>query len=497
MKLLKLVSSENLTESTFTNQFSIPLVLKPNSEIALKSLTMEFDSPSFVIDDTNNQFSFRTRAGANPTHIVNITNGKYNGITSLLKEIQNKMNNILISKNDTSTIGPTDKYFQWRISPQESISGNLNVFMEYRCNVDDINPVNEASASLDGVSFTAGEFVKQIADDGFFNAVWCAIIPVNKGGFQCGIKVTSPDTNIRNANWIWGADRSFITSKLTLKDDIIAGMWFCMANTSTGFYSFKKDGLMVATNIVIAVNDILKIYKENGKIQYSITKGVNPATVFEGDVINDVILNLGSEDANMCFHYGQNGAKIKATNVFYTPDPYIKGTNGVYTVSAPIDSVETYYNSNLTGAPSNMVCTLFLPSIGIRRLLGFSLIEYRISKIASAFVSDAGGVNVNLVREDLEVEILELELDNFTNTYKQKRNMVMSISTGELRGSVVASGNGKYTLSYSEPANFCFIELGNEYKQQHGQLTMRITSAGQTIQMSGKISALLLYQTAK
>jgi hypothetical protein len=73
----------------------------------------------------------------------------------------------------------------------------------------------------------------------------------------------------------------------------------------------------------------------------------------------------------------------------------------------------------------------------------------------------------------------------------------MSISTGELRGSVVASGNGKYTLSYSEPANFCFIELGNEYKQQHGQLTMRITSAGQTIQMSGKISALLLYQTEK
>jgi len=495
MKLLKLVSSENLTESTFTNQFSIPLVLKPNSEIALKSLTMEFDSPSFVIDETNNQFSFKTKSSAaNPLHVVNITNGKYNGITSLLKEIQNKMNNILISKNENI---PTDKYFQWRISPQESLSGNLNVFMEYRCNVPDISPVNESSASLDGVSFTSGEFVKTRADDGSYNAKWCAIKPVNKGGFQCSIKVTSPDTNIATANWIWGADRSFVTSKLTVKDEIIAGMWFCLANTATGKYAYKKAGLMVDTNITIEVNDVLLIYKENGKIQYSITKGVNPATVFEGDIINDVILNLGSEDANMCFHYGQNGAKIKATNVFYTPDPYIDGSNGVYTVSRPIDSVEVYYNSNLTAPPSNMVCTLFLPSIGIRRLLGFSLIEYRNNRIASAFVSDAGGVSVNLVREDLEVEILELELDNFTNTYKQKRNMVMSISTGELRGSVVASGNGRYTLSYSEPANFCFIELGNEYKQQHGQLTMRITSAGQTIQMSGKISALLLYQTAK
>jgi hypothetical protein len=496
MKLLKLVSSENLTESTFTNQFSIPLVLKPNSEIALKSLTMEFDSPSFVIDETNNQFSFKTKASAaNPTHIVNITNGKYNGITSLLKEIQNKMNNILISKNENI---PTDKYFQWRISPQESLSGNLNVFMEYKCSVPDISPVNESSASLDGVNFTAGEFVKTRADDGSYNAVWYGIKPVNKGGFQCSIKVTSPDTNIATADWIWGADRSFITSKLTLKDDIIAGMWFCMANTSTGFYAFKKAGLMVATNIAIAANDILLIYKENGKIQYSITKGTTPATVFEGDIINDVILNLGSEDANMCFHYGQNGAKIKATSVFYTPDPYIDvSANGVYTVIRPIDSVETYYNSNLTATPSNMVCILNFPLVGIRRLLGFSQLEYRNNRIASAFVSDAGGVSVNLVREDLEVEILELELDNFTNTYKQKRNMVMSISTGELRGSVVASGNGKYTLSYSEPANFCFIELGNEYKQQHGQLTMRITSAGQTIQMSGKISALLLYQTAK
>lgn len=495
MKLLKLVSSENLTESTFTNNFTIPLDLKPFTEVALKSLTMEFDSPTFVIDETNNQFSFKTKSSAsNPLHVVNITNGKYNGITSLLKEIQNKMNNILISENENI---PTDKYFQWRISPQETVSGNLNVFMEYKCSVPDISPVNESSASLDGVSFTSGEFVKTRADDGSYNAVWCAIKPVNKGGFQCGIKVTSPDTNIATANWIWGADRAFITSKLTLKDEIIAGMWFCMANTSTGFYSFKKGGLMVATNIAIQVNDVLKIYKKNGKIQYSITKGSSPSTIFEGDIINDVILNLGSEDAIMCFHYGQNGASIKATNVFYTPDPYIDSSNGVYTVVRPIDSVETYYNSNLTSPPSNMVCTLSMPLTGVRKLLGFSLIEYKNNRIASAFVSDAGGVSVNLVRDDLEVEILELELDNFTNTYRQKRNMIMSISTGELRGSVVASGQGKYTLSYSEPANFCFIELGNEHKQQHPALTMRITSAGQPIEMSGKISALLLYQTAK
>jgi hypothetical protein len=495
MKLLKLVSSENLTESTFTNNFTIPLDLKPFSEVALKSLTMEFDSPNFVIDSTNNQFSFKTKASAtNPTHIVTITNGTYNGITSLLKEIQNKMNNILDSKNENV---PTDKYFQWRISPQETISGNINVFMEYKCNVDDIN-VNAASASLDGVSFTSGEFVKTRADDGAsYNAVWYGIIQVNKGGFQCGIKVTSPDTNIATADWIWGADRSFVTSNLTLKDEIVAGMWFCMANTATGKYSYKKAGLMVATNITIEVNDVLKIYKESGKIQYSITKGSAAPQVFEGDVINDVILNLGSEDATMGFHYGQNGAKIKATNVFYTPDPYINGSNGVYTVARPIDIVETYYNSNLTGTPSNMVVTLNFPLVGVRRLLGFSQLEYRSNRIASAFVSDAGGVNVNLVRDDLEVEILELELDNFTNTYRQKRNMIMSISVGELRGSVVASGQGKYTLSYAEPANFCFVELGNEHKLQHPALTMRITSAGQTIQMSGKISALLLYQSPK
>jgi hypothetical protein len=495
MKLLKLVSSENLTESTFTNNFTIPLDLKPFSEVALKSLTMEFDSPSFVIDSTNNQFSFKTKASAtNPTHIVNITNGTYNGITSLLKEIQNKMNNILESKNENV---PTDKYFQWRISPQESISGNLNVFMEYKCSVPDISPVNESSASLDGVSFTAGEFVKTRADDGSYNAVWYGIKPVNKGGFQCGIKVTSPDTNIATADWIWGADRSFITSNLTLKDEIVAGMWFCMANTSTGKYSYKKAGLMVATNVTIEVNDVLKIYKESGKIKYSIIKGSAEPQVFEGDVINDVILNLGSENANMGFHYGQNGAKIKATNVFYTPDPYIEASNGIYTVVRPIDIIETYYNSNLTNPPSRTIVTLSMPLVGIRRLLGFSLIEYRRDGIASAFVSDAGGVSVNLVRDDLEVEILELELDNFTNTYRQKRNMIMSISVGELRGSVVASGQGKYTLSYSEPANFCFVELGNEHKLQHPALTMRITSAGQTIQMSGKISALLLYQSPK
>jgi len=497
MKLIKLVSSENLTESTFTNQFSTPLVLNPKCEVALKSLTMEFDAPSFIIDSTNNQFSFKTRAGANqPTHVVNITNGRYANLGLLLKEIQNKMNNILDSKNET---GVTSKYFQWRISSQESTSGNLNVSMQYMSNKPD-ETLTDANTELYGVSVTGGVFSKDVADDNNkYNAAWFSIVPTNKGGFQNTITLGG-DENIDESNWIWGCDRSFITRSDILKDEIIAGMWFCMAN-SNGKYSYKKGITMIETTIPIEAADVLQVYKENGKIYYSITKGTNPAATFEGDVINTSILNLGSENAQMCFHFGSDAGNITASVVKTTPDPFFTSTNGVYTVTAPEEFQPIFYNSNLSGLnapPSRINVFVFMPIVGIRKLLGFARPSYEIEGVTGSLVSDNGGVSINLVQDDLEVEIIEMPLDTYTETYRQKRNMIMSLSNGDLRGAVIASGNGKYSLSWSEPANFVFIGLNNEqHPLTFPALTVRITSAGVPIEMSGRITALILYQNIK
>lgn len=495
MKLLKLVSNTELTESVFSNQFSTPLVLPPRSEVALKALSMEFDSPSFVIDDSNNKLSFKTQKGVTDYHQVVLKNGTYKTIDLLLKEIQNKMNNILDSNTESK-----DNHFQWVITKQETILGNLNVVFSYKANQTFTN-VNASSADLNGVTFSSGtsKFTKSVADDaGKYNATLYGKAPLSKGAMTMSIKLTSSEASMANTDWIWGADTNFDSKDLTNKTEILALMKFGFSNNA-GKYTYKKLGNMVTTTVDILTNDVLTVYKQNGKIMYSIVNGTNVNT-FEGDDINLRLPNLGTETSSMFFHYGDDVSNIELSNISYLPDYLIKENSGVYTITNPLTLDEIYYETTVSvGVPSNIIVFLTFDSLGIRKLLGFNDIEYKNSAVQSSFISDAGGVSVNLLTgNDLEVEIIELaDINTYTETFRQKRSMIMSITNSELSNSIISLGQGRYELSFHEGASFCFISLDNEHPQQIPQMTVRITSGGLPVQMSGKITALILYQYPK
>lgn len=92
MKLIRLVTEDQ--NSIFDNTFNDSLTLKPNSKIALQSLSIETENNVIEIDGTNDSITFRVTAGIY-TSTISLSRSTYNknNYLDLLKDIQERMNN--------------------------------------------------------------------------------------------------------------------------------------------------------------------------------------------------------------------------------------------------------------------------------------------------------------------------------------------------------------------------------------------------------------------
>jgi hypothetical protein len=101
----------------------------------------------------------------------------------------------------------------------------------------------------------------------------------------------------------------------------------------------------------------------------------------------------------------------------------------------------------------------------------------------------------NIFNNDIVVEIPELPLNGYDHAAKQTRNIIMVISSGEVRSNVVARGSETYELSFTESATPLFVGINNKQTTFTApQLSLRITSEGKILPMEGKISCLLLFR---
>ena len=91
MKLIRLVTEDQ--NSIFDNTFNDSLTLKPNSKIALQSLSIETENNVIEIDGTNDSITFRVTAGIY-TSTISLSRDTYNknNYLDLLKDIQERMN---------------------------------------------------------------------------------------------------------------------------------------------------------------------------------------------------------------------------------------------------------------------------------------------------------------------------------------------------------------------------------------------------------------------
>jgi hypothetical protein len=490
MKLIKLVSDQTVLKSEFVDNFSIPLTLQENAQVALKSLSIEFQSPIFVIDASNNTFVFRT-ISKGFDHIVQIPNGEYQ-IDDLVRMINARMNNLLDQNSEETNKKKRDFGFQWIVKKELSIRNDLKlVFYFKRLPAEPMNSNNTLST---GMAFASNTFTKNTADNGTFNANTHLVPYINQGGFEINVTLTQPTGTIGTANWILGCDTQSESLLETSKAEITSKLLFGLSN-SNGNYAALIGGAFVEQNIPIANNDVIKIHKREGKIIYNITKGTNPAIVIEGDIINNFEKTkfIGANLNSFNIFTGDNGANVGFKNITFTPNPSVKVTNDVYEIVEPTKE-HIYDDLAAPGEVRPSLVALEFPSIGVQRLLGFLVKKVDVDAKNDFFESQIG-LQLNFFGDDLIVEIPELaSLNTYCHEFKQMRNVLISIPIADLRNAITIEG-GAYILSYSETSNSLFIDLQNKFPLRIPTMTVRVlTSKGKLLDCNGKMSCLLLHQ---
>lgn len=487
MKLVRLESDSDLTQSTFTNNMAVALQLNKNAKAAIKTLSMQFDEPLVKIDSTNNTLTFKTGDnGDTELHTVVLANGFYN-TTELQTEIQNKMNNILVSN-----FGDTfDDNFEWKI---EKVGNDIDGYnFAFSFNRDELLTINDTNAEEFNTRFTeTGLFIKNTGDDDSYNAhVYCKKL-LCRGGFILSIfiqdQVPDQPENVADSEWMFYVDKDLKTENMADEASIVNNMLFGVM-MKNGHYAYKKNNVMVETNVDVVLGDVLTIFKNDGNIAYNVSRGMGVIAIGTGDNINATFPTAGSSDLYVNLKFGNDTGKIAFADVLMSPSPYVLESNGSYTELQT--NQQTVYKK--LGAVVASLVNLNFPSLAIRKLLGFKKPSYFKHAVSGSFVGEST-LSINLFNNDIVVEIPELSLETYDHTYKQKRNIIMVITSGELQKALLSKGNEGFELSFTDiyPT---YINLSNyQSTLTFPSLTVRVSSEGSLLPMSGKMSCLLLFK---
>lgn len=501
MKLIKLESEEELEKSVFTNQLAYPLTLPEQCQVALKNITFQFDSPEFTIDDTNNTLRFKTMKGVTFFRNVVLSNGVYK-LEDFLTELETKLNNAVMSAMETQKV-TTEPGFQWKVSTVSRGSNEiLDIAFSRSVSSSTIGqagitpPINDNN----GLSFQDNYFFKKINtdDNGKYNAKLFNNMPVCRGGFINEVQITTQTGggNLANSNFIWGIDRQMDSIIYDSKTEIVSKLWCCIASNGSGAYQFKKGGVMQepTTPIPIQNLDTLLIGKDDGKILYKVKRNAGGELLFYGDTVND-LGNIGASVNSYCLHVGNDAtAKIAFTNLKLFVDPNGIESNGIYTINpiTPNIYLDTTTYNNITSNKS-VVIIEFLTQ-GIRSLLGFNNPVYTSPDEKSGNFYGTNGLTINWLKDDVEVEIMEMPFDNYSQSSRMRKNLIMIISQSELESNIITTGNDKAILSFKESANFAWMSLYNTTPLRYASLTVRATCQNKEISIRGRMSATLLYK---
>jgi hypothetical protein len=478
MRLIRLESDAVVTKSEFTNNMAIPLEVSANAKVALKTLTMQFDAPPIVIDDTNDQLTIKTDSPDSTLLTITIDRGNYNTIEELTEQIQFKLNAAMQS-TDTTGIDKSSVGLEWIVSSQRDASNNYLITISFD-RQDPVQILGTAQDSiLTGMELSGQMFIKNIPDNGQYNASIYCVQPVNIGGWTHTMQVMAQGADdISTSEWE--------LRHQTTNYDIISGV-----RSEGGFYAFWYDGTWNPTEVVVTAGDTITVSKlimssSNIRIHYDILQGTNHI-VENGDVTRE--LKYTNQD-ELILEVGDDTGKIGFQNILFIPTGTQTLTNGVYTKKPAHEVLRVARNPNLGAEASNVLINL---QAGLARLLGYSSQILNNNGVSHSFVANTS-VTTNIFNNDIIVELVQLPLNGYDHGVRRSKNIIMVITSGALNSSTTATGVEQYELSYTD--NFpTYISLqNNKQATTYSQLTVRVTSGNQTLVTNGRMSALLLFK---
>lgn len=490
MKLIHLESDVELETSEFTNYLAVPLVLGKNAKVALKTLSAQFSEPPFVVDSSNDTFSFQT-SDSFTVHTVTLTHDLYGSISLLQNEIQNKMNNCLDGFTPNGTVTNTDRTFQWQVEIVPSSTSN-GYDISFAFNRKDEELLSDANTTRTLVNYNTDDlFVKSgpapstptllnsyaVSDDLVCKGGWNAVVVLNE-------QTPAQPEDIADSEWYLSIEPNVSFSGEQFTGAVLARS-YAFIGVLGGEYVYKKDGLLNVTGLAPEIGDVVNISNNNGVITYSLD-----STHIVGDGINALFPNMGILDCHAVLYIGSDDGLIGFGDFALTVDAFETSVAGKYIKTSNADLPLVRHDTNLT-VPTASNVTLSLTK-GSARFFGFKDVSYSIPAVSGKFTPE-GDMTSSLFNNDLIVEVLELNTDCYDHSYKQKRNLLSVITSGEIKNSTAGSGAEFFELSLTEVfPNFIDIQ-NRQGSLTLSSLTVRISSQTFTLPLSGKMSCSLLF----
>lgn len=458
MKIIRLVSDE-LTKSIFQKSTSAPIMIKPNSSIALKSLSFELKHDlDFVIDSDDYVMSISTD---NKTFvIIQIPRGKYNR-TSFMNYLTYQFNYFMttINQNEVGT--------EWVSTIANDDKVNICVSRS------DLETVSNFST----LNITANEnaYKKTTQSNVFDSYAQCKSF-ICRGGLYNLITVGGDYTN----QFIYGLSNELFntTQKTTLTTDDFVCCVFTDGISPN--YRFKNEsGEIINTNCPINIGDVISI-KKNTVSDY----------IYIQFYIDNILIGQFQPSENFTI------SQLYTTFAFGTTSPTFNlntpqqitsafcqvSAEGTYSALETLPNV--YSSDNLTAA--SIKSAIRFDSSTMQTFMGYDAQKITMSGVASNYAANnIFGLPLTFqAGDDLVVEIQNLNIDGYDFLENKKASIVAVIPIESLT-------KNAFGYSYIEPFP-TFLSLNNDQLTNINSFYVSIKSGGQYLDLTDKIFMQLL-----
>ena len=206
MKLLKL-NNKNTLLSRWTNNFK-NLSIKPNSKIALQSISMEVNN-TITINGENDTFAVQVKKNTDKTNLTSkivcaIPHGVYLSIFSLLEAMQVAINSRMRWVAAQNQAGINEVGVQWQVLLQNKSFCQVNFKKKGNERLTDVSAVNiTGGEDIPGSGIPAKKgFVKNGGDAGLWNGTLISKIPISWS--SCDITTQICRQAGQNSSWAFG-----------------------------------------------------------------------------------------------------------------------------------------------------------------------------------------------------------------------------------------------------------------------------------------------------
>jgi hypothetical protein len=213
MKIVRLESKPNLTQTQFQNDLSIPVQIKSNGEVALKSITFNLHNLRFNIP--KNKYKFEYTIGEDEdaiTRINYVPKGLYE-ISDFFRILRILLNYQLTS--DQASDSDLGFGFEWNIEYESRTDGYHTIISFYRNeqltitteNIEIQSAVDATANKIESILYDEPYFYRNeaIATNTDYNSGFKTIIENNRGAWNTSLTVSNRGVeDIKNSNWVYG-----------------------------------------------------------------------------------------------------------------------------------------------------------------------------------------------------------------------------------------------------------------------------------------------------